>query len=350
MVLLSQDTSDREHKIRKVIEQAEKNDFSKYAMLSVASKGRKIPEQECAVRTAYQRDRDRILHSQSFRALKYKTNVFLSTGGEKFRTRLTHTLEVSSIARTICQALHLNYDLSEAIALGHDLGHTPFGHAGEEVLNKISPGGFHHSEQSVRVVELLEKNGRGLNLTAEVIDGILKHTKGEKSMNNFAGDGKFGLPLTLEARVVQFADWIAYINHDIEDAVNMGHITLEDLPRGAVEVLGRRHSERINTMVCDIVENSFEKGVIEMGKEVLSATEELRAFLYREVYTMTQITNKNRRSENIISTLYEYFLDNREHVRAEYPWKGEIDERTLIDYIAGMTDLKAQELFERVSG
>ncbi|MBU2567751.1 MAG: deoxyguanosinetriphosphate triphosphohydrolase [Elusimicrobia bacterium] len=349
MVLLSQDTFNTNHKIRKVIEQAEKNEFSKYAMLSVASKGRKIPEEECAVRTAYQRDRDRILHSQSFRALKYKTNVFLSTGGEKFRTRLTHTLEVSSIARTICQALHLNHDLSEAIALGHDLGHTPFGHAGEDMLNEISPGGFHHSEQSVRVVELLEKNGRGLNLTVEVIDGILKHTKGEKSMNGFSGEGKFGLPLTLEGRVLQFADWIAYINHDIEDAVNMGLITLDDLPRSAVEVLGRRHSERINTMVCDIVEKSAEKGHIEMGGEVLSAAEQLRAFLYGEVYTMPQISDKNRRSGEIINTLYGYYLDDMDDVRAEYPWRDEIDERAVIDYIAGMTDLKAQESFNRLT-
>jgi len=328
------------------------------------------PEEECPVRTCYQKDKDRILHSLSFRLLKYKTNVFLSTTGEKFRTRLTHTLEVSQIARTICRALRLNEDLAEAIALGHDLGHTPFGHIGEKVLNRLYKKGFHHAEQSLRVVDLLEKNGQGLNLTYEVRDGILKHTKGKKTFyevsENFQGSPN--LPSTLEGQVVQFADWIAYINHDIDDAINMGLINNADLPSEPIKVLGNRHSQRIDTMVRNIIANSStslatgsstslttsSQQKIVMNADVLDATVNLRKFLFDEVYTLPAISGESKRASEILSFLYAHCLKNFELILHELPWTKKLSthqdgiERIVTDYLASLTDAQAQSLYEKL--
>jgi len=335
--------------IREQLEKKEKETLSKFACLSYNTKGREINEEECSVRTVFQRDRDRIIHSQSFRLLKYKTNVFLSSSGEKFRTRLTHTLEVSAIARTICRALQLNEDLAEAIALGHDLGHTPFGHTGEDVLNKLSPEGFHHSKQSLRVVDYLEKDGKGLNLTFEVRDGILKHTKGKKSMIEFNGESEFGVPLTLEGKVIQFSDWIAYINHDIDDAISAGLITLRNLPHHPIKILGVRHSERINSMVCDIVQQSKNSNDIKMSRDVLLATEELRSFLYEKVYVMPEISNKQKSAERILSKIYRYYSKNYKLLSKEFPWRKDIDETAVVDFVAGLTDTRAQEIYKKIS-
>ncbi|MDO5718785.1 MAG: deoxyguanosinetriphosphate triphosphohydrolase, partial [Tissierellia bacterium] len=251
----------------------QEDSLSKYASKSINSKGRRKLEEECEIRTCYQRDRDRILHSKAFRRLKHKTQVFISPEGDHYRTRLTHTLEVSQIARTLARALMLNEDLVEAIALGHDLGHTPFGHIGEDVLNSINPKGFRHYEQSLRVVDFLEmgSKGRGLNLCYEVRDGILNHS-GENRAN------------TLEGRIIKFSDRIAYINHDIDDSIRAGIIKEEDLPRDLTQVLGKSHGERINTMVVDIVKNSIDKPEVKMSEEVNDATMKLRAYMFENVY------------------------------------------------------------------
>ncbi|MFN3966472.1 MAG: deoxyguanosinetriphosphate triphosphohydrolase [Endomicrobiia bacterium] len=334
--------------IREELEEEEKKTLSKFACLSSNTQGRKTKEEECSVRTVFQRDKDRIIHSQSFRLLKYKTNVFLSSSGERFRTRLTHTLEVSAIARTICRALKLNEDLAEAIALGHDLGHTPFGHTGEDVLDKLSPDGFHHSKQSLRVVDYLEKEGRGLNLTFEVRDGILKHTKGKKSIIEFNGESEFGIPVTLEGKVIQFSDWIAYINHDIDDAISAGLITLKNLPHHPIKILGSRHSQRINSMVCDIVEQSKNINDIKMSKDVLLATEELRRFLYEKVYVMPEIANKQKNAEKVLTKIYKYYSKNYKLLAKEFPWRENIDETAVVDFVAGLTDTKAQEIYKTI--
>ncbi|MDI6632428.1 MAG: deoxyguanosinetriphosphate triphosphohydrolase, partial [Thermoanaerobacteraceae bacterium] len=255
---------------REYTEEMEDRLLSPFACRSRQTRGRREPETPCSVRTAFQRDRDRIIHSKSFRRLKHKTQVFIIPEGDHYRTRLTHTLEVSQIARTIARALRLNEDLTEAIALGHDLGHTPFGHTGEEALAAVYPG-FRHNEQSLRVVDLLE-DGKGLNLTFEVRDGILTHTGEQK-------------PLTLEGKVVRIADRIAYINHDIDDAIRGGVLTLRDLPRDCLDVLGYHHRDRINTMVVDMIQASWEQPEIRMSPEVQGAMERLRAFLFERVYT-----------------------------------------------------------------
>ncbi len=335
--------------VRELVENQEKN-FSKHARLSSKSRGRLHIEQECPVRTVYQRDRDRILHAQSFRLLKHKTNVFLSTTGEKFRTRLTHTLEVSSIARTIAQALRLNSDLAEAISLGHDLGHTPFGHAGESILQKIDSS-FHHATQSLRVVDYIEKEGKGLNLTHEVRDGILKHTKGKKKISEFDGNGLYGKPNTLEGQVVQYSDWIAYINHDLDDAFRMGLITEMDIPREVPVALGSRHSERINTMVQDIVSNSEDKENLSMSKGVLHATEVLRDFLYSKVYTKPQVFGEEIMAESILMFLYEYFERDPKIIYNEYTWfpRTEVTVRNVLDYLSGLTDAAAIELYKNLN-
>jgi len=347
--------------VREIIEERE-NSLSPHAQLSRATRGRKKLEEECPVRTVYQRDRDRILHSASFRKLKGKTNVFLSTTGEQFRTRLTHTLEVASVARTIAQALFLNADLAEAIALGHDLGHTPFGHAGEDVIKKIRPD-FHHARQSVRVAEFFEKEGKGLNLTVEVLDGILKHTKGRKKISEFDGNGLYGKPLTLEGMIVQYSDWIAYINHDLDDALKMGLITDSDIPPVVTEILGARHSERLNTMVQDIVHMSArqmahkESGgsdapllLLSMSDEVLEAIETLRDFLYKNIYTRPEVFGEENRSEEIIFLLIEYLTKNPDIIYNELPWypREENTQQAVIDFICSLTDSAAIEFYDKI--
>jgi dGTPase len=292
--------------IRERLEQEEKRTLSPFAALSAETKGRRTPEEPCEIRTAFQRDRDRIIHAKSFRRLKHKTQVFLSPTGDHYRTRLTHTLEVSQIARTVAKALQLNEVLAEAIALGHDLGHTPFGHAGEAVLNEIFPGGFSHNKQSLRVVDVLEKNGRGLNLTAEVRDGILRHCKGKGEI--LPGDPA-SLPSTLEGRVVRVCDIIAYVNHDLDDAIRGGVIVGSDIPRICLEVLGDSHASRIDTMVKDFV-----------------------------------------RARKIICELYYRLLEDETVFRqqiGEVP-PGTSKERAVCDFIAGMTDRYALHLHEKI--
>ncbi|WP_205664648.1 deoxyguanosinetriphosphate triphosphohydrolase [Ammonifex thiophilus] len=313
-------------------EEMEEKILSPYACRSRETRGRKTPEEPCAVRTEFQRDRDRIIHSKSFRRLKYKTQVFLIPEGDHYRTRLTHTLEVTQIARTIARALRLNEDLTEAIALGHDLGHTPFGHTGEQALAEVFPG-FKHNEQSLRVVDVLEK-GTGLNLTFEVRDGILNHT------------GPC-LPVTLEGQIVRLADRIAYINHDIDDALRGGVLRQEDLPRDCLEVLGYRHSERINTMVTDVIRESFGKPEIRMSEPVREAMERLRAFLFERVYLGSAAKREEGKARHVVQYLFHYFVKHPQHLPVEYQRRIEEfgTERVVADYIAGMTDRYAVTQF-----
>lgn len=309
--------------------------LSPYAALSKNTLGRDVPEDECDLRTPYQRDRDRILHCKSFRRLKHKTQVFLSPEGDHYRTRLTHTLEVSQIARTIARALQLNEDLTEAISLGHDLGHTPFGHAGERVLNDLYPGGFRHYEQSVRIVEKLEKNGAGLNLTKEVRDGILCHTKGREAM-------------TLEGRIVRLADRIAYINHDIDDAERAGVLLENDIPKEITSVLGGRRAERIDTLVHSVAENSLD-GTIRMDVQIQQAFDRLYDFMYEYVYLNPYAKAEEKKVPNLIGALYSY-LKLPENFPQEMSMIAERDgaERAACDYIAGMTDHFAIQLFQDI--
>jgi dGTPase len=303
---------------------------------------RERPEPPDAVRTAFQRDRDRILHSKSFRRLKHKTQVFIAPLGDHFVTRLTHTLEVSQIARTIARALNLNEDLTEAVALGHDLGHTPFGHTGEDVLDALLPGGFRHNEQSLRVVDRLENDGRGLNLTREVRDGILNHSKSSVDVLGEAW-GEVG---TLEGEVVKIADLVAYINHDIGDAIRAGIITEADLPAGAAR-LGDSSSRRINAMVCDIIEHSWDVRVcdiidrgpaVKMGTRMLETARALRDFLFERVYYPRAAGEETRRAEETLRFLYRYFNENEDRLPPEYRCGNDGLERRVADYIAGMTD------------
>ncbi len=335
--------------IRRMLEEREKKFLSPFAKLSSESLGRAIPEEECSIRPAFQHDRDRIIHSKSFRRLKHKTQVFLTPTGDHYRTRLTHTLEVSQIARTMAKALCLNEDLTEAIALGHDLGHTPFGHAGEEILNEICPGGFHHSAQSLRVVDLLEKDGKGLNLTFEVRDGILKHSKGKKDVIPEDPQDMAG---TYEGRLVRIADIIAYINHDIDDAMRAGLIATRDIPKDCLDRLGYTHGQRIDTMVRDILEQA--QGTdplrISLSESRLEATVKLRDFLYERVYDLDQVHSDFIKSVKIIRELYGYFLERKEEFRKE---TGEAFahpplERAIADFIAGMTDRYAFKLYEKI--
>ena len=324
--------------------EAREESLSPYAVKSKMSQGRLRPEEPCPVRTAFQRDRDRIIHSKSFRRLKHKTQVFIAPLGDHYVTRLTHTLEVSQIARTIARALNLNEDLTEAIALGHDLGHTPFGHVGEDVLNELYHQGFRHNEQSLRVVELLEKDGRGLNLTWEVRDGILNHSK---TRGDIFGEG-WGKVNTLEGEICKIADIIAYINHDIGDAVRAGIITERDLPLSVVEVLGISHSQRINALVCDIIDNSWtasgcdkiikEKPSIIMSQPVLEATNNLRDFLFERVYNLQAVNEDAKKARELICRLYGYFKGHEDELPLEYRAYSDDTERRVVDYIAGMTD------------
>lgn len=320
--------------VREKTEEIEKRVLSPYAALAVDSAGRDRMEEPCPLRTVFQRDRDRIIHCKSFRRLKYKTQVFLAPEGDHYRTRLTHTLEVSQIARTIARALRLNEDLTEAIALGHDLGHTPFGHAGERALNEICEGGFRHYEQSLRVVERLERDGKGLNLTAEVRDGIAHHTKDTQ-------------PQTMEGKVVRLSDRIAYINHDIDDAVRAGVLSEEDLPMNARYVLGRTHSQRINTLITDTVHCSEGVGEVHMSPRVEQAFLELREFMFESVYTNPVAKGEEGKAQYILKRLYDYFLESPDKLHEEFHRICEEDgvKVAVCDYIAGMTDRFAVQLY-----
>ncbi len=321
--------------IRERILQTEEMTLSDYATLCKNTKGRYIEEEECEMRTAYQRDRDRIIHSNAFSRLKHKTQVFLAPRGDHYRTRLTHTLEVSQIARTIARGLRLNEDLTEAIALGHDLGHTPFGHAGERALDAVHPGGFKHYEQSLRVVDLLEKNGKGLNLTYEVRDGIVCHTTGT-------------LAETLEGRVVKMADKIAYINHDIDDAIRAGIFTPEDIPLSMISVLGDTKSKRISTLVMSTILNSTDD--IRMDEDVQEAFDELHSYMLANVYKNPVCKGEEGKAINILQRMYIFFKDNPENMPKDYIniCEKEGPNRAACDYIAGMSDRYALSVFHNL--
>lgn len=324
--------------IRERQELNEKDKLSKYASLSSSTKGRKIKEDECDIRTCYQRDRDRILHSKSFRRLKDKTQVFISPVGDHYRTRLMHSLEVAQTARTIARALRLNDDLTEAIALGHDLGHTPFGHTGEKALSDIAETEFIHSEQSVRVVEFLEKNGKGLNLTYEVIDGIRNHQT----------EGK---PNTLEGKIVRISDKIAYINSDIDDAIRAEIITENDLPKDICDILGHSSDKRLNTIIHDVVAGSLDKNDICMSADIQDAMSRLRAFMFENVYLSTVAKKEDGKAIELIQRLYMYYKENFDKLPVTYKnlyYICEDKSRIICDYIAGMTDSYAIELYREL--
>lgn len=318
-----------EETIREKLEKKEHEYLSPYASCSDESKGRMHEEEKCDVRTDYQRDRDRILHSKAFRRMKHKTQVFLAPEGDHYRTRLTHTLEVSQIARTIAKSLFLNEDLTEAIALGHDLGHTPFGHSGEKALQEICPRGFAHHEQSLRVVERLENHGHGLNLTWEVRDGILHHQTS-------------GKPGTMEGQIVRLADKIAYINHDIEDAVRAGIMIEQDIPREYGDVLGVSKGERLDTLIHDVISNSQNSSEIRMSKTVQDAMYGLRGYLFRLVYTNPAAKCQEKKAMEMVKRLYQYCLEHQEVLSEEYGRMIEEGkepiEQVVCDYVAGMTD------------
>ncbi|MGF7429655.1 deoxyguanosinetriphosphate triphosphohydrolase [Thermoanaerobacterium thermosaccharolyticum] len=324
--------------IREISEDMEYKILSPYAAHSMETKGRVSEEKKCDIRTDFQRDRDRIIHCKAFRRLSHKTQVFISPEGDHYRTRLTHTLEVAQISKTIARALRLNEDLTEAIALGHDLGHTPFGHSGEQVLNKLLKDGFRHNVQSLRVVDVLENNGSGLNLTWEVRDGILNHSTS-------------GSPGTLEGKIVQLSDKIAYVNHDIDDAIRGKILTNDDIPRDLRQILGDTHSKRINTMVRDIIENSMGKNDISMSDDIYEATYSLRDFLFKKVYIGSKAKSEEIKAKKVVEQLFNYFYENvdgmpKEFVELTYKYG---KERAVADYIAGMTDkyaiIKYKELF-----
>ena len=325
--------------IRENLEQWEKDYLSPYASLSVNSKGRLRPEEQCDIRPVFQRDRDRIIHCKAFRRLKDKTQVFLTPEGDHYRTRLTHTLEVSQTARTIAKALKLNEDLVEAIALGHDLGHTPFGHAGERALNRVCPFGFEHAEQSVRTVDILEKDGKGLNLTYEVRDGIRNHQT-------------IGKPHTLEGKIVRLSDKIAYIHHDMDDAQRAGIITEDDIPVTMRTFLGYTTRERLNTFVHNIIENSMDKDSISMSPDVFEAMMELRALMFRNVYENPVAKKEEDKAIKMLSELYEYYTDHPEAMSREYrelvEYRGVPKEQAVCDYISGMTDQYSMEKFREI--
>ena len=321
-----------------VREQTEKNErliLSSNACFSADSCGRKTDEEKCDLRTEFQRDRDRIIHCRAFRRLKHKTQVFLSPESDHYRTRLTHTLEVSQIARTISRALRLNEDLTEAIALGHDLGHTPFGHAGERAINELVSFGFYHFEQSVRVCERLEKNGKGLNLTFEVLDGIDRHTTGEFSKS-------------LEGRIVRMSDRIAYINHDIDDAIRGGIISSEDIPKEITEHLGESKSQRISSLVNSVVNNSADN--IIMDSETKKYYDMLHDFLFEAVYKNPVAKSEETKVSGLVGGIFEYYLKNTDKLPLEYKniCEAEGAERAVADYIAGMTDHYAVTVYSNI--
>ena len=314
----------------------EEQTLSPYARKSAQTIGRKRAEEPCFFRTEFQRDRDRIVYSNAFKRLKNKTQVFCAPEGDHYITRLTHTFDVAQIARSIARTLQLNEDLAEAIALGHDLGHTPFGHVGEMVLDKLTARGFEHNEQSLRVVDYLEKDGRGLNLTEEVRDGILQHKSS-------------GKPMTLEGQAVSLADRIAYINHDIEDAIRAGIIKADELPKTAVEVLGEKTKTRINTMIADIYEHSYGQNFVQMSAPVMSAMNELRSFMFKNVYHLTNKSMQDR-AERMLTQLFVYFNEHIDELPKRYLRRLEEDgkECVVCDYISGMTDKYAINTFENL--
>ena len=322
--------------IKEMIERREMEELSPLAAKSAQSRGRDHPIKPCELRSEFQRDRDRIIHSKSFRRLQFKTQVFVAPEGDHYRTRLTHTLEVSQVARSIARGLRLNEDLTEAIALGHDLGHTPFGHIGERTMNRLIGGGFRHNEQSLRVVEVLEGKG-GLNLTWEVRDGILNHS----------GNGRAA---TLEGRVVGKADRIAYINHDIDDALRAGIIRPHELPPDALKILGKTHGERIEAMISDIVSESEKAGDIISSDLVQSATDMLRSFLFKNVYQDRWRTQEENKCDFIVSNLFRYFMEHPAEMPLEFVTIAyrEGSERAVVDYVASMTNRFAARLFQKL--
>lgn len=324
--------------IRENMERREHEVLSPFAAFSDQTKGRDRKEEKCDIRPEYQRDRDRILHCKAFRRLKGKTQVFLAPEGDHYRTRLTHTLEVAQNARTIARALRLNEDLAEAIALGHDLGHTPFGHAGERALARVCPGGFEHQLQSIRVVEKLEKDGAGLNLTKEVRDGIQNHKT-------------IGKPHTLEGKIVQFSDKIAYINHDIDDAVRGHVITEDDIPKELTDILGHSSRERLNTLIHDIVMQSG-NGEIRMSEKIYKAMMELRGYMFSNVYTNQGAKGEEKKAEAMVEQLYYYYAGHLELLPDEYQRairdRNEPDCRVVCDYVAGMTDRYAVQKYKEI--
>lgn len=325
--------------IREELEETELKILSKYASYSKYTKGRDREEEACDIRTCYQRDRDRIIHCKTFRRLKHKTQVFLAPAGDHYRTRLTHTLEVAQIARTIAKALRMNEDLTEAIALGHDLGHTPFGHAGESALNQVCSDGFSHFEQSLRVVEILEKKGEGLNLTKEVRDGIVNHRTS-------------GHPSTMEGKIVRLSDKIAYINHDIDDAIRGRILSEEDIPVIYTDILGHSKNERLNTMIYDIVNQSIDKPDIIMSEEISSAMSGLRRFMFENVYSNPLAKGEEKKAKRMLVSLYDYYLAHQEEMPEEYVFmireKNQKSERVVCDYIAGMSDQYSVRKFEEL--
>ncbi|MGI6274390.1 MAG: deoxyguanosinetriphosphate triphosphohydrolase [Acutalibacteraceae bacterium] len=322
--------------IREETQRIEREILSPYAALSENTRGRVREAAECPIRTPYQRDRDKVIHCKAFRRLKHKTQVFLSPEGDHYRTRLTHTLEVAQIARTIARALRLNEDLTEAVALGHDLGHTPFGHAGERALNRLMPNGFRHYEQSVRVVERLENDGRGLNLTFEVRDGIRCHTTGQEAR-------------TMEGRIIRWADKIAYMNHDIDDAIRAGVIRESDIPRDITAVLGDTKNKRITTMVTSLIRNS-PAGVVNMDADVLEAYDALHEFMYEAVYLNDYAKREEKKVPHLIESLFGYYVRHPDRLPESMREIAEADgrEQAACDYIAGMTDRFAVDLYSNL--
>ncbi len=335
--------------IREGLEERERLILSPFATFSAMTKGRQRFEEECPLRPSFQHDRDRIIHSKSFRRLKHKTQVFLAPAGDHYRTRLTHTLEVSQIGRTISKALRLNEELTEAISLGHDIGHTPFGHAGEDTLNQIIPGGFSHSDQSLRVVDLLERDGQGLNLTYEVRDGISRHSKGR---GEILCEDPDSMATTLEGQVVRIADIIAYINHDIDDAARGGVISQKDIPVRCINLLGETHSKRINTMVNDIITETLrlDDAKLHVTEKILSAMNELRDFLWNRIYENEMVHADFHKAAKILTELFQYFLEHSDTFLFFIEKESLYDspERCICDFLAGMTDRYAFNLYEKV--
>ncbi|MBA4371715.1 MAG: deoxyguanosinetriphosphate triphosphohydrolase [Thermodesulfovibrio sp.] len=334
--------------IREQAEELEAKYLHPAACLNSRSKGRAAHEDEGEIRTGFQRDRDRIIHSKAFRRLKHKTQVFLAPQGDHYRTRLTHVLEVAQIARTVARALRLNEDLTEAIALGHDLGHTPFGHAGETVLRRIHPGGFDHFKQSLRVVDFLERNGQGLNLTYEVRNGIVKHSKGKGLI---IPAKKTERAATLEGQVVRVSDLIAYVNHDLDDALRAEVIRESDIPRIAVKCLGTTHAKRIDAMVKDLIYSTLRTDLtaLQMSDDLSEATYVLRDFLYARVYESPVILREFRKAQKILEDLYTYYLEHSEEIAGDIPSEKKLNKNRMVcDFIAGMTDSFALMTYEKL--
>jgi dGTPase len=357
----------RRHEVVRLRLEERERELAPAAARSFESRGRARPQAQSDMRTEYQRDRDRIIHCKAFRRLKHKTQVFIAPTGDHYVTRLTHTLEVAQIARTVARGLDLNEDLAEAVSLGHDLGHTPFGHAGEQALGQLLPEGFRHNEQSLRIVDLLEASGAGLNLTWEVREGILKHSKPREGVFEELTErtweaGEWGDPLarTLEGQIVRIADSVAYLNHDIADAVRAGLLRPENLPRRAREVLGETHSERIDALVSDIVDASWDaamtapaegvsRGTITMSDEVAAATDELREYLFENVYLWEERLAEAERARRVIESLWAYFMSHPEALaESEYTRPEDSLGRRVADYVSGMTDQFAMAAAERL--